>query len=270
MHVSVTSSFTPRRLYKYRAIPRPRTKEAGWLKDILVGHQLYFPKPSELNDPFDCFPSIRSNDNPEHLRRVAEGIAEKRKLDGAERDALIAQVSRLTPEVMRSEDFRQGAYHAFGLHRDQMRIFCLSERYDSALMWSHYADSHKGMVLVFDTNADPFREAERVEYRMVRPHILSSDRGHESMRRTLLVKAEDWRYEQEWRITRVSGSATVAFPPAALVAIIFGAKSDPTDRVRIMRMAHAGGLDPKPLQGVLAMDEYRIAVERARWSHPEK
>lgn len=33
---------------------------------------------------------------------------------------------------------------------------CMSTQNDNFLMWSHYADSHKGIVIGFDANAEPF------------------------------------------------------------------------------------------------------------------
>ena len=33
-----------------------------------------------------------------------------------------------------------------------VKIICFSEVYDSMLMWSHYADNHKGFLLAYDIN----------------------------------------------------------------------------------------------------------------------
>ena len=37
-------------------------------------------------------------------------------------------------------------------YQKQMPIACFSEKYDNILMWSHYADYHKGFVLEYDTD----------------------------------------------------------------------------------------------------------------------
>lgn len=37
---------------------------------------------------------------------------------------------------------------------DLPRISCFSKRYDSILMWSHYASSHEGVCIEFDETRD--------------------------------------------------------------------------------------------------------------------
>ena len=39
------------------------------------------------------------------------------------------------------EDWRQYICHA--------RVFCVTEKHDDILMWSHYSDSHRGIVIKF-------------------------------------------------------------------------------------------------------------------------
>ena len=34
------------------------TERFGWLEQIVVGHELYIPKPAELNDPKEARPTI--------------------------------------------------------------------------------------------------------------------------------------------------------------------------------------------------------------------
>ena len=47
---------------------------------------------------------------------------------------------------------------------DKLGILCLSERRDDILMWSHYASSHCGVCLEFDTKRMPFEKAGAVNY----------------------------------------------------------------------------------------------------------
>jgi hypothetical protein len=37
-----------------------------------------------------------------------------------------------------------------GYQPSSVGIYCVSTNYDDVLMWSHYADSHKGICLEFD------------------------------------------------------------------------------------------------------------------------
>lgn len=81
-------------------------------------------------------------------------------------------------------------------------VICMSKDWGSPLMWAHYADSHKGMVLGFDVSDRAFYE---VEYQKKRPTL--SDMGlntldditPEDIKRLIRTKAEGWSYEQEYR-----------------------------------------------------------------------
>lgn len=81
-------------------------------------------------------------------------------------------------------------------------VICMSKDWASPLMWAHYADSHKGMVLGFDV---PARSYLQVQYKKKRPTL--KDMGLdavdsitvENIKRLLTTKAHGWSYEQEYR-----------------------------------------------------------------------
>ena len=81
-------------------------------------------------------------------------------------------------------------------------VICMSRNWDSPLMWAHYADSHKGMVLGFDV---PDQDFYRVEYEKKRPTLTDmglntlGDIAPEKMKRLTRTKADGWSYEQEYR-----------------------------------------------------------------------
>lgn len=82
-------------------------------------------------------------------------------------------------------------------------VCCFSEEDDNILMWSHYADSHRGIVVSFD----PFvgywggNNFHRVSYsdervKMITPSNLNANGFVESL---ITTKAKCWEYEKEWR-----------------------------------------------------------------------
>jgi len=89
------------------------------------------------------------------------------------------------------------------------RVLCCSHREDSILMWSHYAEKHRGVVIEFEvdelfsgmTLSDHFKE---VRYRSSPPTIsgLHADvqSFEEAMELALVTKALEWAYEEEVRI----------------------------------------------------------------------
>ena len=89
-------------------------------------------------------------------------------------------------------------------------ILSLSRTYKSLLMWSHYAESHKGFVIGFDDKHPFFHEKalkgltnglNAVIYSSLRPKIETNDKSkyHE----ILCCKSIDWSYEEEVRLFRL-------------------------------------------------------------------
>lgn len=112
----------------------------GEVERILESRELWFSTPEHFNDPFDCqadiqgtFDAIRDSLLLHHKEEIA-GLVE-----GAERHAVT--------------------------HR--YAYFCACGAWDETLMWSHYADSHRGVALGFTFSADsPFNFRE-LTYRPV-------------------------------------------------------------------------------------------------------
>jgi len=84
------------------------------------------------------------------------------------------------------------------------RLLCFSKKYMNPLMWSHYADKHRGMCLAFEVpkhlllevNYDPARLAVDFETEAKSPNGVS----HETVQKLLATKFADWRYEDEIRM----------------------------------------------------------------------
>lgn len=81
-------------------------------------------------------------------------------------------------------------------------ILCFSADWSNPVMWSHYADRHKGICLGFEVSKAHFHE---VKYAVERPSINVKDlvaKGQldPSLVMTLLsTKFEHWKYEKEFR-----------------------------------------------------------------------
>ncbi len=81
-------------------------------------------------------------------------------------------------------------------------VICMSESWDSPLMWAHYGDSHKGMVLGFDVSGKDFYQ---VQYTDKRPSLADmglntlDDITPEDIKRLIRTKAAGWSYEKERR-----------------------------------------------------------------------
>ncbi len=93
-------------------------------------------------------------------------------------------------------------------------IGCLCTNLNNQLMWAHYAAEHTGFCIEYDYSEKTQEVLQKLPY----PVIYSSNRpqvpwkvaveqtdenianANEQMILTLLTKACEWRYENEWRI----------------------------------------------------------------------
>lgn len=113
----------------------------------------------------------------------------------------------------------------------QTYVFCLAEERDNILMWSHYADNHKGVVFKLRCidNCDHYLEsAEKVNYSKKYAPFVDADiyachlTGEKPIHladyawELAKLKHEDWTYEKEWRV-RAPGM-TVEVKPHKIIA----------------------------------------------------
>jgi len=94
-------------------------------------------------------------------------------------------------------------------------VISLTETYDNLLMWSHYADEHKGIVVEFDVDIkDPFSlfstvdapksanaKFDKVRYRKRRnyPYTITKSNINDVAEHYYLTKSDEWIYEKEYR-----------------------------------------------------------------------
>ena len=212
----------PERLWKYRA-----WNDDGHARRMIVDGEIYFATVAKLNDPFefrwreklpdtpaeidlycrDLCAVAHPNDTPAQRRIHFKRL--KRELTGA---AAIAK-GRAMPTVARID-------HG---------VFSASEVYDDLLMWSHYADNHKGICVGIRTDRIVGKRFKRVEYADVVPVLDVWKYAHpdaDAFMNLGLTKSSHWRYEKEWRTINAPGAK--AFPEC-VDRVIFGAQvSDKT------------------------------------------
>lgn len=203
--------------FKYRTINKN-------FLDSLVKSQLYFAPRDKLNDPFDSNVDISRAAN----QLIAKGI--KTKL--------------LTRFLSEKE-----VLDRFNKNIDPLGICSFSLVANETLMWSHYANDHKGVCLRYDfpesflNNEDEILGVSKVSYdsdaitNWLTNHIDLFDTDHKAFITTLLQtlltsKAPSWNYEKESRIIRpVTGLFEI--PRETLTHVIFGLQIREADELLI-------------------------------------
>jgi Protein of unknown function (DUF2971) len=205
---------------------------ARYLTTTLRDKIIHCSNPSNLNDPWDCKPAFdpHSLDNPEVLEREIAWRPEH-------------PAKHLWAEQMRNQsqarvDFIVGASKSVGQMLAQRRIYCLTPRADSTLMWSHYADYHRGICLEFSVANRLFSRAREVVYREEYPRWVPCGINDEPSRvmELILTKSSDWSYEKEYRLVSIDAPASSSFlqlhgdffrlPNGALRSVIIGCEAD--------------------------------------------
>lgn len=85
--------------------------------------------------------------------------------------------------------------------KDRYGISCFSLTCDEILLWSHYANNHKGICIEIDTDLDRSESVswDVIKYRRNIPWIKKKNSRSRSAKEILSTKIFKWDYEQEIR-----------------------------------------------------------------------
>ncbi len=212
-------------------------------------HNVFFASPADLNDPFELTYQPRVPKDWNDVLAQLREILNKPTLSAADRTEIerIARLASIGTEMglgLKSDEMNAFAEAIAArvrastrAHLNSYGIFSLSAVNDSVLMWSHYADNHRGICVEFDSERDPklFERYSPVQYIEAPPSLAETPVKHRSTAdagKIFLCKSSHWSYEQEWRILkREAGPWTAA--PEALTGVVFGCQISVGDRLQI-------------------------------------
>lgn len=224
----------PVRYYKYRSMA-----DGSWeyVKRTLLQNEVKFSSPRTFNDPFDCVPAFDFSATLQERAAYTKRLVKKYNamLSRNERRQMVASGrANLANETLLAE--AQANIEALIA---KTGIYSLSGKGDDVLMWSHYADCHRGICLRFKAASPFFGKAQPVIYQANRPALNPiKDTPVEAADKALLTKADFWNYEAEYRIIdHRNGPGLRTFPGALLDAVILGIQISDLSRTRILEWA---------------------------------
>jgi hypothetical protein len=222
----------PTRLYKYRC-------DTDYPRDNLKDDTVWMASPESYNDPYDCALLLPSDVllrlieaslvDPFVKATKLEGIIPRAEIEKAKKSA---QPLKSIAEHLGSDarDFWEGradsyssaaARHAqdtvsnIAALRKLAKVCSFSAANDSLLMWSHYANHHKGFCIEYDLEPlkpeHPFRHNlypvvySKHLYDLMPFAVGLTARDRQKFQVMLpligmLHKFEGWEYENEWRM----------------------------------------------------------------------
>ena len=219
-------------------------------KIVLETQKLRWSTAALLNDPYDLQFDLHLEIEPDNLRKLAleklfnawYGAEPYKAAPGSRLGMLIAASRGKAPKLSREEfDVKFGPLILGGLKNLQdnlsngqaalrqlatkVTILCQSAVGDSLLMWTYYAQNHKGVALRFKPLVEldsVWLVAKPVRYSRTMPRlhdegslsdilagVLRTDENH-LRHRTFYTKAIEWAHEQEWRLCNEAGTGSDA------------------------------------------------------------
>jgi Protein of unknown function (DUF2971) len=179
---------------------------------------LRFTQPAALNDPFERIPILSTEETHEVAREFVRAIAadaenkasryERRKARQTARQVrtTVARQLQADPDLLRRTLYERADKKL----NSSIGILSLSSRWDSGLMWSHYALAHQGLCIGFQRRHPVFAGDSIKGMPPVLPVAYSDrrikvpvERGQKIDFRVMYTKSKDWTYEREERALRL-------------------------------------------------------------------
>lgn len=224
--------------------------------------EIYYANPRSFNDPLDCDPTIHVDIDLPDLEKlcsrfiaVADGAEKAKRAIGVHqymsteygdyktnKNAQKYYIQRLAFEIKNRLDAEMGA----------RGVFSLAERWNCPLMWSHYADEHRGICIEYDMADHDCTYIKPVDYRRPRS-IKTSDlvqwKFHKSAEAEeqvfdtyFFAKSPQWRYEREWRDIHSSNGVMPA--PFRISSVYFGLRCDAAVQTSIVKLFSNSDVSP--------------------------
>jgi hypothetical protein len=226
-------------LFKFRSINK-------YLIDTLVKSTIYCANPVRLNDPFDCQVDIR--------KAVENAIP---FLSGKKRQNLM-KLSK-----------PNGFFDNIQTSIKNVGVCSFSLILEEPLLWSHYADGHKGLCLTYEMPFQSFFKPSKtipgaiipvdygenqltdwlIENTPEKAKMNTKKLSYDLISKILSIKGEGWKYEKEARII-CNREGAYPIPKDCLKQVCFGMNADESDMTLIRQIIDNAGY---------SIDFYQIA-----------
>lgn len=242
----------PYYLYKYLPF------NDGSLK-IITESSLKFTSPLEFNDPFDSEPVFDQNFAEAYWKANSRALSPRLNMSPAKRiQDGPARIRRLQNQMDSG---------VFGRHLvSTVGIFCASRDPCIGLMWSHYADMHRGFVVELCLPSESVAERFTpfpVTYSAERP-VMTFKKDEPDFQAYFLRKNLHWEYEQEERIFATKPDIFTYPSQVMLTGVIMGARMPPEQNQIISDAVHDAekrlGSHIQLYQAQLSKTHYRVFI----------
>ena len=309
---------TPKSLFRFRDF-NDLTIDAFWQDYI------YHSAPIHFNDPHDCLvyinkpllinmikqslmpknveANIKQTQNLEQMPDIISKnfpvleaiVKDLSNISDVNLDNILKTYPNYLPdieeEIIRLMDNIERTVH--NNYKTYPKIACFSENIESTLMWSHYANSHKGFALEYDftkeqkclvcenqkgckdfayTNLYPviysnkrYDATELTTFLLLNQYLMKIEISNHTIPDQLahtkanIYKGEDWQYEKEWRTFLVcNGNPERNDISVKPKAIYIGAETSPIHQDILVNYAKIKEIETYKMKIDTYSDEFKL------------
>jgi len=251
-----------RSLYRFARATQP----SDYLSLLFVDGKLYHPLPRQFNDPFEAKPQLRWPEKGKEVRKIRKYLTRVARASGKSRRDAEAAVARgfAKPGFMRKVIFR-AVRHTLG----EARICSFTSSKENLLFWAHYADSHRGFCVEYDATVLPISCAFKVRYTKNYPEVEYPAPPDARNLRPLLIKSNEWGYEEEFRTIFVPSAkrqppndgTSLLLSGNEIQNIYFGALMEEEHKEMIQELLREGPFRPGVWQAHLSESQFKLEFE---------
>jgi len=238
--------------------------------DVLRMLQLKVTPPDQFNDPFEFTPAAIGGVGDSDLEWLTNEEALQELYKERQAKGPVPDFKLWIKQKVNDPDFAtsftatmtENCHNLCKEVSQFLGLICFASERNNLLMWSHYANGHKGLAIGFNSDHRFFKEFARIwrvnylsrDERFVWDSSLNpGDEGYDEMaERFVLTKSHHWRYEGETRVLpQLAGLERrlisdgipgyfCAFPPDLIEEVIIGyrASSVTDDVIRRAMVLH--------------------------------
>lgn len=248
----------PDKLYKYAAFNTYTVR-------LLGEGEVFYSNPKNFNDPLDCNPTINIDTGIKETEALLLFMICKSPKQSQEfidlikhlkRDSMVSWDNDGDPVPVEDEETYLAHYtdkliskirELLNSEMSRKGVLALAENWNSPLMWSHYADEHRGICIEYNITPNHlFSQLKAVNYDSPRAIKISDliswkiDQSSKAERNIVdtyfFAKAPEWHYENEWR--DIDDSSGVKPAPMPISSIYFGLRCDSAVKTCIIKLLH--------------------------------
>jgi len=255
------------KLFKYRSLSK-------YSIEGLINNEVYFSSFEEFNDPFEFSNPITDlSVYNKRARAEVRRLYEQGKFTAEDCSFLIDAVKE--PDE-KTEKKRKKLLEKIESGLPDFGVFCLSEINNNILMWSHYAEDHKGFCVEFEALDKSFKEdllelkvnyiseyedlnnpqylidfyiemfsnskglnknKWQIKYKQLSKKVTTNE-DNELGKSILRNKFSDWEYEKEVRLVN-NRVGIHKYNPRSINKIIFGLRMSEKDKSTIKKICES-------------------------------